>query len=154
MHSLPPTAYRVARSTSDAANRRIQAQIERNVAFYAEHPALIEGRLRELDAEWDTERTLEANAATLAVGGTIIGLLGDRRFLALPLLVGAFLLQHALQGWCPPLPAIRRLGVRTAEEINRERTALKALRGDFGAVGLVASGAPHARAEAALHAST
>jgi hypothetical protein len=42
-----------------------------------------------------------------------------------------FLLQHAVQGWCPPLPLLRRLGVRTADEINEERYALKALRGDF-----------------------
>jgi hypothetical protein len=55
----------------------------------------------------------------------------DRRFVAVPLVVTGFLLQHALQGWCPPLPVLRRLGVRTAREIERERTALKALRGDF-----------------------
>jgi hypothetical protein len=39
--------------------------------------------------------------------------------------------QHALQGWCPPLSAIRRLGVRSAAEIEEERTALRAIRGDF-----------------------
>jgi hypothetical protein len=49
----------------------------------------------------------------------------------LPVVVAGFLLQHALQGWCPPLPVLRRLGVRTADEINQERYALKALRGDF-----------------------
>jgi hypothetical protein len=36
-----------------------------------------------------------------------------------------------LQGWCPPLPIIRRAGVRTAREIEAERTILKAIRGDF-----------------------
>jgi hypothetical protein len=45
--------------------------------------------------------------------------------------VFAFFAQHALQGWCPPVPVMRRLGVRTAREIERERYALKALRGDF-----------------------
>jgi len=49
----------------------------------------------------------------------------------LPFLVSAFLLQHAIQGWCPPVPILRRLGFRTADEINRERYALKVLRGDF-----------------------
>jgi hypothetical protein len=39
-----------------------------------------------------------------------------------------------LQGWCPPLPILRSLGVRTADEINEERYALKALRGDFADV--------------------
>jgi hypothetical protein len=29
------------------------------------------------------------------------------------------------------LPVLRRLGIRTADEINKERYALKALRGDF-----------------------
>jgi hypothetical protein len=40
--------------------------------------------------------------------------------------VGTFLLQHALQGWCPPVPILRRLGYRTAREIFEERLALLA----------------------------
>jgi hypothetical protein len=51
--------------------------------------------------------------------------------LFLPGIVLPFLLQHAVQGWCPPVPLFRRLGVRTREEIEREKFALKALRGDF-----------------------
>ena len=42
-----------------------------------------------------------------------------------------FLFQHAVTGWCPPVPVMRRLGVRTRSEIDREKFALKALRGDF-----------------------
>jgi hypothetical protein len=30
----------------------------------------------------------------------------------LPALVTAFLFQHAVQGWCPPVPILRRLGFR------------------------------------------
>jgi hypothetical protein len=48
-----------------------------------------------------------------------------------PALVTAFLFQHAMQGWCPPVPILRRLGFRTADEIGKERMALKAVRGDF-----------------------
>ena len=87
-------------------------------------------RLAELDREWDIERILEANASTLAFG-VLLGSTVDRRWLALPALVTAFLFQHAVQGWCPPLPVLRRMGFRTADEINQERFALKALRGDF-----------------------
>jgi hypothetical protein len=36
-------------------------------------------------------------------------------------------LQHALQGWCPPVPVLRRLGYRTQPEIEEERCALRAL---------------------------
>ena len=49
----------------------------------------------------------------------------------LPGIVLPFLFQHAVQGWCPPVPVLRRLGVRTREEIDREKYALKVLRGDF-----------------------
>jgi hypothetical protein len=36
-----------------------------------------------------------------------------------------------VQGWCPPLPIIRKLGIRTPEEISNEKVAIKYLRGDF-----------------------
>lgn len=129
---LPTTADRVSDSTSQHVNAEICRTTEQNVAYYgAAGPAAIERRLAELDAEWDVERTLEANASTLTLVGLALAATVNRKWIALPMVVQAFLLQHALQGWCPPLPVLRRLGIRTAEEINRERFALKALRGDF-----------------------
>jgi hypothetical protein len=56
----------------------------------------------------------------------VAGALGSRRWLWLPGFVTAFLFQNAVQGWCPPVPLPRRLGVRTAREIELERSALKA----------------------------
>jgi len=150
MPTLPATTTRVRRSTADRVNRRIEDRIERDVTFFAEHPDRIDQRLRELEQEWDTERVLEANAATLALGGTVLGILEDRRFLALPVVVTAFLLQHALQGWCPPVPLLRRRGFRTENEIDRERYALKAVRGDFRIVAEKA--AARRRADMALDA--
>lgn len=122
---------RVSRNTAPAIARRIERDAAGRVAELAGSPARIATRLKALDKEWDVERVLETNAATLALGGSLLALFVDRRFLAVPLVVTGFLLQHALQGWCPPLPVLRRLGVRTAREIERERTALKAVRGDF-----------------------
>ena len=128
---LPTTVDRVRQNTCAEWNARIQRQTEENVAAYARRGgAAIDRRLAELDAEWDIERTLEANAATAVLVGVTLSTL-DRRFLVLPAAVAGFLLQHALQGWCPPLGLFRRLGVRTATEIDQERIALKALRGDF-----------------------
>jgi hypothetical protein len=97
----------------------------------AGHHSRISPRLDQLNREWDIERAIEANAASLALAGLALGVLHDRRWLALPALVAGFLLQHALQGWCPPVPVLRSLGFRTADEIGEERTALKAIRGDF-----------------------
>jgi hypothetical protein len=116
-------------------NQRVQQRIEASVAAAARGgPQAIERRLQELDREWDVERWLETTAASLALVGTALGATVNRRWYALPAAVGAFLMQHALQGWCPPLPVLRRMGVRTADEINQERYALKALRGDFAPV--------------------
>ena len=131
---IPGTAERVTHSTSDSTNREIQADIRDSVQWHANHLEQIPSRLRELDAEWDIERTLEANASTLAFTGVVLAATVDRRWLAVPAIVSAFLFQHAVQGWCPPLPILRRMGFRTAREIDTERTALKALRGDFSRV--------------------
>ena len=150
---LPPTTRRVAEHTADHVNDRIRRETDERVArIAAAGPDAIARRLEELDREWDIERTLEANAATITAVGSALTLLVDRRFALVPLVVGSFLLQHAVQGWCPPLPAFRRMGVRTQSEIERERYALKALRGDFEGVRTGPSGHTPARADRAVHA--
>jgi len=142
------TVDRVPRHTSQDLNRQIEMQIADSVRWHAAHPEGIDRRLHELDREWDVERTLEANASTLAFTGVMLGAAVDKRWLALPAIVTAFLFQHAVQGWCPPLPILRRLGFRTASEIDTERYALKALRGDFGLIGP----GPHDHDSRASHA--
>jgi hypothetical protein len=84
-----------------------------------------------LDREWDIERALEANAASVSLLGLVLGITSSKKWFVLPVLVGGFLLQHAIQGWCPPMPVLRKMGVRTRLEIEQERYALKILRGDF-----------------------
>jgi hypothetical protein len=88
-------------------------------------------RIAALDREWDIERYLEVFAPSLALSGIVLAALVSRRWLTLSAGVLGFLVQHAVQGWCPPLAALRANGVRTRREIEEERYALKALRGDF-----------------------
>lgn len=95
----------------------------------------ISRRIDELDAEWDIERWVETNASVLAFTGTLLGLFVNKKFFAIPCFVLPFLFQHAVQGWCPPVPILRRKGVRTRGEIDAEKVALKALRGVFENVG-------------------
>ena len=129
---IPATTARVPAHTPPEYNQCIRRTTQSNVARYAaQGPEAIDRRLAELDHEWDIERLLEANASSLVVLGCALGAFVSRKFFVLPALVGGFLLQHAIQGWCPPVPLFRRLGVRTQREIDEERFALKALRGDF-----------------------
>jgi hypothetical protein len=129
MPIVATTATRVASNTTPAIKRRIQAEMEARVAaLAAQGDAAITARLEALDKEWDIERCLETGASSLTLIGTILGATVNKKWFWLPGGVAAFLLQHAIQGWCPPLPVFRRLGVRTADEINQERIALKALK--------------------------
>ncbi|QDT14965.1 hypothetical protein [Alienimonas californiensis] len=129
---IPDSSVRVPQHTAEHVNARIAGEAGERVARLAmASPAVIDRRLDELDAEWDVERVLEANASTLALAGVVLGATVDKRWLFLPGAVTVFLLQHAVQGWRPPVTVLRRLGVRTVAEIDRERYALKALRGHF-----------------------
>jgi hypothetical protein len=125
---IPTTVDRVPRQTAPHVNDRIRRQTEERIARIAEcGPHAVQRRMRELDREWDIERMLEANAATAVLIGSALGAFVDRRFFAIPAVVAGFLLQHAIQGRCPPLPVFRRAGVRTAHEIEEERCRLKHL---------------------------
>ena len=126
---------RVRTNTAAEVNRRIEEEAQRRVARFAgRSEAAVSRRIEELDAEWDMERYLEMNASALALTGTLLGWLVNKKFLAIPCIVLPFLFQHSLQGWCPPVPILRRRGVRTRKEIDAEKYALKALRGDFAKV--------------------
>lgn len=123
---IPKTTTRVEENTEPRINARIRKASERSAARHARAGRSgIDRRLDELDREWDIERTLEANAAAASLIGLALGRFAHRRFYAFPAVIAAFLLQHAVQGWCPPVPVFRRLGFRTAREIERERRALE-----------------------------
>jgi hypothetical protein len=129
---LPATTARVVEQTPDYINERIRQKTEENIARYsAAGPEAVRQRLADLDREWDIERMLEVNASAVILTGLALSIFRDRRWLIIPVMASGFLLEHALQGWCPPVSLFRRFGVRTAAEIDEERYALKALRGDF-----------------------
>ena len=92
----------------------------------------ITARIHELEKEWDIERYLGVNMSTLALSGLAAGAFSNsKNWLVLPAVVLSFFMQHAVQGWCPPLPVLRLLKIRTQKEIEQEKYALKILRGDF-----------------------
>lgn len=122
----------VRANTTPETLRQIDTTIEEKILYYSTQPKeTISQRITQLEQEWDIERWLETNASSLALAGLILGLTKSRKYLLLSGTVLSFLLMHAIQGWCPPVPLLRKFGVRTRSEIDREKFALKVLRGDF-----------------------
>jgi hypothetical protein len=127
-----PDGDRVREHTDPSRQRTIDQDTRARIERYRNaSPADLDRRIEELEAESDMERVLETNASVLAFSGVLAGAFVNRRFLVLPIIVLAFLFHHARRGWCPPVPIFRRLGVRTRQEIDAERFALKAFRGDL-----------------------
>lgn len=133
VHAPPPD--RVRANTWPDVNERLDrtAQLRLRADAVSRSGERVTERLDTLDREWDFDRVLETEAATMGLVGLALALV-DRRFLVLPAVVSTMLLVESIYGWYPLLPLFRRMGVRTREEIDRERYALKALRGDFDAV--------------------
>lgn len=122
----------VRANTAPAVNQKIDQQMRDRILMYAgKSPDEITERIKELDHEWDIERMLELNAATISFTGLVFGTIFGKKWLLLPAVALPFLFLHAYQGWCPPLPALRRFNVRTRREIDAEKYALRLLRGDF-----------------------
>jgi hypothetical protein len=129
LHTNEPD--RVRANTAGAVNERIDRRIEDNVLSYRNKtPDQIRRRIWDLEREWDIERALELMASSLSLTGIVLGLTKGKRWFLLPTGVLSFLFMHAVQGWCPPVPILRRLGFRTREEIDRERYALKSVIGE------------------------
>jgi hypothetical protein len=123
---IATNARRVSSNTDPEINAWIREQTEQRMREVASRGRFaIQQRLHELDEEWDIERYVETLAPTFTLIGMTLGFARDRRWFVLPFVVQSFFLQHALQGWCPPVPVLRRLGVRTMQEIERERCSLQ-----------------------------
>jgi hypothetical protein len=147
MHA--PVSDRVRANTWVPVNDRLDtdAQLRMREAAASASTAELTSRITRLDYEWDFDRTVETEAALMGLFGLALGVAVDKRLLVLPAFVSSMLVLHATHGWYPLLPLFRRIGVRTQDEIDRERYGLKALRGDFTA--LPPAGSPAAERAAA-----
>ena len=94
---MPETDERVPRHTAPHVNRKLrESTLDSLRRFAGADRAVIDRRIAQLREEWDVERTLETNAAAVSLAGLALGIAVDRRWLALPIVVAGFLLQHAL----------------------------------------------------------
>lgn len=115
---------RVRHMSTDTANRAIDASTRESIdRATAGGRDAIERRLTALQQEWDIDRVLMANFATL-VFVQLVAATRDRRWLWGPLVQTPFLMMHATLGWCPPSLWFRPMGFRTRFEIQAEREEL------------------------------
>ena len=112
-------------------DNKVRRQTECSLAYYVEHPHEVDDRLRELDDEWDTERLLDLNGSLAALGGLAISMFRGSKWIMFSAAMLGFGLQRTLTPTKAPLRLLRRLGIRTRQEIQEERLALMALRGDL-----------------------
>ena len=106
--------------------------LEQRLACLADAgPQAIEDRLNELEREWTAGRATKATIGVLIVVGFGMTALLNPWWLVLPALGGVFLLQYLFSrtSWLGLM--FREVGFRTGFEVDQEKIALKALRGDF-----------------------
>lgn len=127
---------RVRRHTAASVLASIDADTRASLLRCAQaQNGVIDERLRVLEREWDIDRIIETEAPIAGLVGIALGVLANRRLLVVPGVIAAMMCLFATTGRYPLSPILRRMGVRTANEIQRERYALKALRGDFAGLG-------------------
>ena len=117
---------RVRNHTADKVNQKIDKCTQENIQRYSnESREVVRNRIEKLNEELDVEQARQLTSAAKVLAGIGLALTVNKKWLLLSAISSAFLIQHSIQGWCPPLPLFRRLGVRTREEINEEIDGLK-----------------------------
>lgn len=129
--SLPDVMYPTVYEAASANRQRTEA----NIAYFRDNPSELGRRIAELDEEWDVGRVLQVVTSGATIASFWMSLSKTRLFLLVPLVLAGGALHHGLTGQSPALDLARRLGFRTRDEIEAERVALQALRGDFADAG-------------------
>jgi hypothetical protein len=123
---------RIKEHSADIVNSRIEEETELRVRDLArlENDDL-NVAVTKLEHEWDVDRALMAFFAAATSTALLLALKKNKKFFRLLGVQLTFMLNYAVNGWCPPLALFRRLCFRSQKEIDSELYALKTLRGDF-----------------------
>lgn len=121
------------------------------IAYYAAGgPRSIERRLGQLKGEWALDRAVMLGGAVLGLVGLLAARRTARPWLLVPVVSLGWLLQQAWTATGPFSRWLHSRGLRTSEQIQAERLALKTLRGDFRNIPPIAEGRDPAAIETLL----
>lgn len=109
-----------------------QDALEKRLACLADAgPQAITDRLNQLETEWSAGRMTKATIGVMIVVGLALTALAGPWWLVLPAFGGLFLLQYLFSNRSWLGATFHEMGYRSGAEIDHEKFALKALRGDF-----------------------
>jgi hypothetical protein len=117
-----------------SAGRRCddQTKLEARLACLADAgPQAISDRLDQLDREWSAGRMTKAIIGVLIAAGLALTALAGPWWLTLPAVGGFFLLQYLFSRTSWLGATFQEMGFRSGADIDQEKFALRALRGDF-----------------------
>ena len=119
---------RVRAHGSKRVNAKMDRRREANLRHAADEPRFAGERLAKLEREWDIDRAVLIAFAGAGTAALVLGLRKNWRW-RFPLMgqIGGLLL-HSTLGWSPQAAILRRLGLRTRQEIESERNALLSLK--------------------------
>jgi len=106
--------------------------LEQRLACLADAgPQAISDRLDQLEREWSAGRMTKATLGVLIVAGLALTAVSNPWWLILPAIGAFFLLQYLFTrtSWLGSM--FHEMGYRSGGEIEQEKLALRALRGDF-----------------------
>ncbi|HET6572232.1 MAG TPA: hypothetical protein VFG68_01410 [Fimbriiglobus sp.] len=125
MNAQPMTSPGVAPTNKpDALTSRLKQAIDGG-------PEAIAERLAQIDREWTTGRASKATAGLLIVIGLALTAIFSPWWLVLTGVGGLLLLPYLFGRRSPLGYVFHQLGLRRGSDIEQEKVALKALRGDF-----------------------
>lgn len=122
------------RDRSPKRDSTIEADSDRSLNYYSDQLPDIQKNLRQLNLARNLER-LDLPLSALFAGGALVFLL-KKRFAAASFFVLGFMIQQILKQR-PLSSPMRNLGVGERNELELERYALKAQRGDYGKIEVI-----------------
>lgn len=91
--------------------------VAENLDYYRlESEEVINNRIKELDAEWDVERSVQLKASLLALSGLALGASLSKKWLMIPAAICSFFAVNAIQGAAIPVAGSFRTRKQIAEE--------------------------------------
>ena len=113
-------------------SNKIDVYTQENINHYYHNKSHISNRLKQLEKETSIEQIFQLHdAANVSAGLLLTVATGKKKWLLLPLLVTVVQSVQAVNGFRLGTALLRKYGFRTKADIDKEKYALKALRGDF-----------------------